>query len=182
MLMGFGHRVYKNYDPRATIVKKTAEEVFSIIGKEPLIDIAMELERIALSDEYFIKRKLYPNVDFYSGVIYRALGIPTEFFTVLFTIPRIAGWLAHWTEFLDDPENKIVRPRQIYKGYSKRDFTPMDKRDKKADYDLEYLIDTFDVRREVSIDYQKQSKKWGKIAWLNIFTFIKTFVSMIINI
>ena len=111
MLMGFGHRVYKNYDPRATIVKKIAMEVFEIVGKEPMIDIAMELERIALSDEYFIKRKLYPNVDFYSGVIYRALGIPTEFFTVLFTLPRIAGWLAHWNEFLDDPENKIVRPR-----------------------------------------------------------------------
>ena len=111
MLMGFGHRVYKNYDPRAVIVKKTAEEVFEIVDKEPLIEIAMELERIALSDEYFIKRKLYPNVDFYSGVIYKALGIPTEFFTVLFCLPRIAGWLAHWNEFLDDPENKIVRPR-----------------------------------------------------------------------
>ena len=156
MLMGFGHRVYKNYDPRAKIVKKVAHEVFDIVGKEPLIDIAMELEKIALSDEYFIKRKLYPNVDFYSGVIYRALGIPTEFFTVLFTLPRIAGWLAHWNEFLDDPENKIVRPRQIYKGYTRRDFVSMEKREKKADYELEYLIDSFDVRREAAISQGKK--------------------------
>lgn len=159
MLMGFGHRVYKNYDPRAKIVKRTAEEVFSIVGKEPLIDIAMELERIALSDEYFIKRQLYPNVDFYSGVIYRALGIPTEMFTVLFTIPRISGWLAHWYEFLDDPENKIVRPRQIYKGYSKRDFVGVDKRDGKANYELDYIIDPMDSRREASLSYQKQQDK-----------------------
>lgn len=159
MLMGFGHRVYKSYDPRAKIVKRTAEEVFQIVGKEPLIEIAMELERIALSDEYFIKKKLYPNVDFYSGVIYRALGIPTEFFTVLFTLPRIAGWMSHWTEFLDDPENKIVRPRQIYKGYDKRDYIPMEQREKKADYELEFVIDSFDIRREVSYDYQKQQKK-----------------------
>ena len=111
VLMGFGHRVYKNYDPRAKIVKQISEEVFSIVGKEPLVDIAMQLEKIALTDEYFIKRKLYPNVDFYSGVIYKALGIPTEMFTILFTLPRLAGWLAHWWEFLDDPHNKIVRPR-----------------------------------------------------------------------
>jgi citrate synthase len=111
VLMGFGHRVYKNYDPRAKIVRTIAEDVFSIVGKEPLVDIAMELERIALTDEYFIQRKLYPNVDFYSGVIYKALGIPTEMFTILFTLPRLAGWLAHWYEFLDDPHNKIVRPR-----------------------------------------------------------------------
>jgi len=124
-----------------------------------MIEIAMELERIALSDEYFIKRKLYPNVDFYSGVIYKALGIPTEFFTVLFAIPRIAGWLAHWNEFLDDPENKIVRPRQIYKGYAKRDYQSIDNRDKKADYDLEYLIDSYDLRREASYSYQKNQKK-----------------------
>ena len=151
MLMGFGHRVYKNYDPRAKIVKRIAEDVFSVVGKEPMIDIAMELERIALSDEYFVKRKLYPNVDFYSGVIYRALGIPTEFFTVLFTLPRIAGWLAHWTEFLDDPDNKIVRPRQIYKGYTTRNFVPMESREKKADYDLEYQIESYDVRREAAL-------------------------------
>lgn len=111
VLMGFGHRVYKNYDPRAKIVREIADDVFSIVGKEPLVDIAMELEKIALTDEYFIKRKLYPNVDFYSGVIYKALGIPTEMFTILFTLPRLAGWLAHWYEFLDDPHNKIVRPR-----------------------------------------------------------------------
>lgn len=158
MLMGFGHRVYKNYDPRAKIVKRTAEEVFQIVGKEPMIEIAMELEKIALSDEYFIKRKLYPNVDFYSGVIYKALGIPTEFFTVLFTIPRIAGWLAHWYEFLDDPENKIVRPRQIYKGYAKRDYVPQDKRDQKVEYDLEYQIENYDLRREHSKEYQKNKK------------------------
>lgn len=141
MLMGFGHRVYKSYDPRAKIIKRTAEEVFAIVGKEPILEVAMELERIALSDEFFIKRQLYPNVDFYSGIIYKALGIPTDFFTVMFTIPRIAGWLAHWTEFLDDPDNKIVRPRQIYKGYDKRDYVATEKRENKADYELEYNID-----------------------------------------
>lgn len=124
-----------------------------------MIEIAMELERIALSDEFFIKRKLYPNVDFYSGVIYKALGIPTEFFTVLFTIPRIAGWLAHWYEFLDDPENKIVRPRQIYKGYTKRDYVPSEKRDQKVEYDLQYVIDSYDLRREHSRQYQHALKK-----------------------
>jgi citrate synthase len=125
-LMGFGHRVYKNFDPRAALVRKLADEVFGIVGREPMIDIAMELERIALSDEYFISRKLYPNVDFYSGVIYKALGIPTEMFTIMFTLPRLAGWLAHWDEFVEDPVNNIVRPRQIYKGYTKRDFVPME--------------------------------------------------------
>ena len=160
--MGFGHRVYRNYDPRAKIVKATAEDVFQLVGKEPLVEIAMELEKIALSDEYFIKRKLYPNVDFYSGVIYKALGIPTEFFTVLFAVPRIAGWLAHWTEFLDDPENKIVRPRQIYKGYRTRDYVDIEKRDKKAEYDLKYNIEPYDLRREVSYEYQKQEKKAHK--------------------
>lgn len=159
MLMGFGHRVYKNYDPRAKIVKQTAEEVFSIVGKEPMIEIAMELERIALSDEYFIKRKLYPNVDFYSGVIYKALGIPTDMFTVLFTLPRIAGWLAHWSEFIDDPVNNIVRPRQIYKGYTKRDYVASDKRQQQAEYDLQYNIETHDIRREVSYEHAKATKK-----------------------
>jgi citrate synthase len=129
-LMGFGHRVYKNYDPRATIVRKVADDVFEVLGKEPLIEIAMELERIALSDKYFVDRKLYPNVDFYSGLIYKAMGFPTDFFPILFTIPRIAGWLAHWNEFLDDSDNKIVRPRQIYKGYKRRDYVPVDKRPK----------------------------------------------------
>jgi len=111
LLFGFGHRVYKNYDPRARIVKKLAEEVFDVVGKEPLIELAMELENYALNDKYFQDRKLYPNVDFYTGVIYKAMGFPTDMFPVLFTLPRVAGWIAHWIEFLDDPENKIVRPR-----------------------------------------------------------------------
>jgi len=102
--------------------------VFKVVGKEPLIEVAMELERIARSDKYFIDKKLYPNVDFYSGVIYKAMGFPSDFFPVLFTIPRIAGWLSHWNEFLDDPENKIIRPRQIYKGHGTRDYIPIDKR------------------------------------------------------
>ena len=128
LLYGFGHRVYKNYDPRAKIVKKIAEEVFEITGKEELIEIAVELERIALSDPYFIERKLYPNVDFYSGIIYKAMGFPTDMFPVLFMIPRVVGWLAHWNEFLDDPENKIVRPRQHYVGHNTRDYVPVEKR------------------------------------------------------
>jgi len=160
--MGFGHRVYKNYDPRATIVRSIANDVFSIVGKEPLVDIAMELERIALTDEYFIKRKLYPNVDFYSGVIYKALGIPTEMFTILFTLPRLAGWLAHWYEFIDDPHNKIVRPRQIYKGYKRRNFEDMTQRTKRVDQDLNYNVETTDVRREASLDFIKQEKKLAK--------------------
>jgi len=127
-LMGFGHRIYKNYDPRAKIIKQTAEEVFEVTGRNPLLDIAVELERIALEDEYFIKRKLYPNVDFYSGIIYQAMGIPTDAFTVLFAIPRTAGWLAQWQELLLDPEQKIARPRQVYVGEDKRDFVPMEKR------------------------------------------------------
>merc|ERR1719244_325202 len=124
-LMGFGHRVYKNYDPRAKIVRKVADKVFNILGREPLIEVAEALEKAALSDPYFIKRKLYPNVDFYSGLIYKALGFPTDFFPVLFSIPRTVGWLAHWNEFLDDPENRIVRPRQVYKGSGSRQFVPM---------------------------------------------------------
>ncbi|MBM2846620.1 MAG: citrate synthase [Bacteroidetes bacterium] len=127
-LMGFGHRIYKNYDPRAKIIKQTAEEVFEVTGRNPLLDIAVELERIALDDEYFIKRKLYPNVDFYSGIIYQAMGIPTDAFTVLFAIPRTAGWLAQWQELLLDPEQKIARPRQVYLGEDKRDFVPIEKR------------------------------------------------------
>ena len=120
-LMGFGHRVYKNYDPRAKVIKRLAEEVFEVTGRNPLLDIAIELERIALQDDYFIKRKLYPNVDFYSGLIYQAMGFPTDFFTVLFAIPRTSGWLAQWCEMLDDSEQKIARPRQIYTGSGKRD-------------------------------------------------------------
>lgn len=124
-LMGFGHRIYKNYDPRAKIIKQTAEKVFEVTGRNPLIDIAIELERIALQDEYFIKRKLYPNVDFYSGIIYQAMGFPIEFFTVLFAIPRTVGWLAQWLEMITDPEQKIARPRQVYIGSNERNYIPM---------------------------------------------------------
>lgn len=127
-LMGFGHRVYKNYDPRATLIKGLADQVFSVTGKNYLLDIAVELERIALEDDYFIKRKLYPNVDFYSGLIYEAMGFPTDFFTVLFAIPRTIGWLAQWCEMLEDNEQKIARPRQIYTGIETRDFIPMSQR------------------------------------------------------
>jgi citrate synthase len=127
-LMGFGHRVYKNYDPRAKIIKRLADEVFDAIGKNPLIDIAVELERIALSDDYFVKRKLYPNVDFYSGLIYQAMGLPMDIYTVLFAIGRTPGWLAQWEELLTDPEQKIARPRQVYLGYQKRAFVPIDRR------------------------------------------------------
>jgi citrate synthase len=124
-LMGFGHRVYKNYDPRATIVKQTAYQVFEVTGKNPLLDIALKLEEVALSDPYFIDRKLYPNVDFYSGLIYQAMGFPVEMFTVLFAIPRMSGWLAHWQELLNDPAQKISRPRQWYDGPGERDYTPI---------------------------------------------------------
>jgi citrate synthase len=127
-LMGFGHRVYKNYDPRAKIIKWTAEQVFQVTGRNPKLDIALELERIALEDDYFVKRKLYPNVDFYSGIMYQAMGFPPEMFTVLFAIPRTAGWLAQWQELITDPEQKITRPRQIYTGLEKREFVPMEKR------------------------------------------------------
>jgi citrate synthase len=127
-LMGFGHRIYKNYDPRAKIIKETADQVFEVTGRNPQLDIALELERIALQDEYFIKRKLYPNVDFYSGIIYQAMGFPTDAFTVLFAIPRTSGWIAQWQELLLDPEQKIARPRQVYLGAPKRDFAPMERR------------------------------------------------------
>ncbi|MFY9552031.1 MAG: citrate synthase [Thermoanaerobaculia bacterium] len=127
-LMGFGHRVYKNFDPRAKIIKRMAEEVFQVTGRNPLLDLALELERIALQDDYFVKRKLYPNVDFYSGLIYQALGIPTAAFTVLFAIPRTSGWLAQWEELLEDPEEKIARPRQVYLGEGERPFVPMETR------------------------------------------------------
>ena len=127
-LMGFGHRVYKNYDPRAKIIKKAVDEVFEVTGTNPLLDIAIELEKIALEDEYFIDRKLYPNVDFYSGLIYEALGMPMEMFPVLFAIGRTSGWIAQWLEMIDDQEQKIARPRQIYTGSRGRDYVPMDKR------------------------------------------------------
>src|SRR5881396_4358621 len=127
-LMGFGHRVYKSYDPRAKVVKRIADLVFDVTGKNPLLEIALELERIALQDDYFVSRKLYPNVDFYSGLIYQAMGLPTEMFPVLFAIPRTAGWIAQWQEMLLDPEQKIARPRQIYRGPAQRDYVPREKR------------------------------------------------------
>jgi citrate synthase len=128
-LMGFGHRVYKNYDPRAKIIKQVADEVFEVTGRNPLLDIALELERIALEDEYFVKRKLYPNVDFYSGIIYQAMGLPVDIFPVLFAIPRTSGWLAQWLELLGDPEQKIARPRQVYTGADERPYEPMEQRE-----------------------------------------------------
>ena len=127
-LMGFGHRVYKNYDPRATIIKKTAYDVFEVTGKNPLLDIALKLEEVALGDPYFVDRKLYPNVDFYSGLIYQAMDFPVDMFTVLFAIPRTAGWLAHWQELLADGDQRISRPRQWYVGPEERDYTPMSAR------------------------------------------------------
>src|ERR1041385_4611817 len=127
-LMGFGHRVYKNYDPRAKIIKRIAEQVFEVTGKNPLIDIAVELERIALEDEYFVKRKLYPNVDFYSGLIYQAMGFPLAMFPVLFAIPRTSGWMAQWAEMVRDEEQRIARPRQLYLGEGERHYTPIESR------------------------------------------------------
>jgi citrate synthase len=127
-LMGFGHRVYKNFDPRAKIIKKAVDEVFEVTGKNPLLQIATELEQIALNDDYFVSRKLYPNVDFYSGLIYEALGMPVEMFPVLFAIGRTSGWIAQWLEMIDDDEQKIARPRQIYTGERGLDYTPIDQR------------------------------------------------------
>jgi len=127
-LMGFGHRVYKNYDPRAKIIKQVADEVFTVTGTNPLLEIALELERIALQDDYFVSRHLYPNVDFYSGIIYQAMGFPVEMFPVLFAIPRTSGWLAQWEEQIQDKEQKIVRPRQLYDGATARDYLPLDRR------------------------------------------------------
>jgi citrate synthase len=124
-LMGFGHRVYKNYDPRAKIIKKLADAVFEVTGRNPLLDIALELERIALEDEYFLKRKLYPNVDFYSGLIYQAMGFPVDMFPVLFAIGRMSGWLAQWEEMVEDKEQKIARPRQVYLGADRRRVVPL---------------------------------------------------------
>jgi citrate synthase len=127
-LMGFGHRIYKNYDPRARIIKQIAHEVFEVTGRNPILDIALELERIALEDDYFIQRKLYPNVDFYSGIIYQAMRFPVDMFPVLFAIPRTSGWLAQWEEMLLDSEQKIARPRQIYLGSEERDYVTIEKR------------------------------------------------------
>ena len=126
-LQGFGHRVYKNFDPRASIIKRTADEVFKVTGKNPLLDVALKLEEVALQDDYFVSRKLYPNVDFYSGLIYQAMGFPSEMFTVLFAIPRTAGWLAHYRELLDQ-DQKIARPRQLYVGPAERTYVPIDQR------------------------------------------------------
>lgn len=128
-LMGFGHRVYKNYDPRARIIKEVAADVFEVTGRNPLLDIALELERIALEDDYFVSRRLYPNVDFYSGIIYQAMGLPTSMFPVMFAIPRTVGWLAQWQELLADSEQAIARPRQIYTGSGEREFVPLEERD-----------------------------------------------------
>jgi len=127
-LMGFGHRIYKNYDPRARIIKSIADEVFDVMGRNPLLDIALEVERIALQDEYFVSRKLYPNVDFYTGLIYQSMGFPVTMFPVLFAIPRTSGWIAQWEEMLLDPEQKIARPRQVYIGYQNRPYVVMDQR------------------------------------------------------
>jgi citrate synthase len=127
-LMGFGHRIYRAYDPRASIIKRTADEVFEVTGRNPLLDIALELERIALEEDYFIERNLYPNVDFYSGIIYQSIGFPVEMFPVLFAIPRAAGWLAHWEEMVTDKEQRIARPLQVYTGPDVRDFVPMSDR------------------------------------------------------
>jgi len=127
-LMGFGHRVYKSYDPRAKLVKKIANDVLAETGIDPKLAIALELEKIALSDDYFIARKLYPNVDFYSGIIYKAMGYPTDFFTVLFALGRLPGWLAQWEEMITDKEQKIARPRQVYTGPARRPYVPIGKR------------------------------------------------------
>jgi citrate synthase len=127
-LMGFGHRVYKNYDPRAQIIKKACEDVFEVTGKNPLLEIATELEKIALEDEYFTSRKLYPNVDFYSGLIYEAMGLPVAMFPVMFAIGRTSGWIAQWLEMVQDSEQKIARPRQIYTGDRQRDYVGLEQR------------------------------------------------------
>ena len=128
-LSGFGHRVYKNYDPRARILKDACDDVLTELGRrDHLLDIALELEKVALSDEYFIERKLYPNVDFYTGLIYRAMGFPTRMFTVLFALGRLPGWIAHWREMMTDPATKIGRPRQVYTGLSERPYVPIDRR------------------------------------------------------
>ena len=139
LLQGFGHRVYKNYDPRAKIIKRTADEVFEVTGKNPLLDIALKLEEVALSDEYFTSRRLYPNVDFYSGLIYQAMGFPIEMFPVLFAIPRISGWLSHWQELIVQ-DTRIARPRQLYTGADEREYTPIHLRADVADTVLPHSI------------------------------------------
>ena len=148
--MGFGHRVYKNYDPRAKIIKQIADEVFEVVGKEPLVELAKALEEVALKDPYFVQKKLYPNVDFYTGVIYKALGFPTDMFPVLFAIPRVVGWLAHWNEFINDPEYKIVRPRQNYVGHRNAKYEEAENR-QHVDVDLETFTSAVSKRREKSL-------------------------------
>lgn len=150
LLMGFGHRIYRNYDPRAKIIRSIAYEVFSIMGDEPLIDVAIELEKQARQDDYFVSRKLYPNVDFYSGLIYRAMGFPTDMFPVLFAIPRTVGWLAHWVEQINDPESKIARPRQLYVGHDKREYIPLDKRSNTLSNEVVLNSSSFSKRRSVA--------------------------------
>lgn len=149
-LMGFGHRVYKSYDPRAKIAKKIADEVFAAVGKEPMIEIAIELERVALSDPYFIERKLYPNVDFYTGLVYRSMGFPTDMFPVLFCIPRAAGWLAHWIELLDDPATHIYRPRQVYLGYDRRPYVETKNRKELETRPVDAYVSPMSRRRDVN--------------------------------
>ncbi|PKA54600.1 Citrate synthase, glyoxysomal [Apostasia shenzhenica] len=146
-MSGFGHRVYKNYDPRAKVIRKLAEEVFSVVGQDPLIEVAVALEKAALSDEYFIRRKLYPNVDFYSGLIYRAMGFPTEFFPVLFAIPRMAGYLSHWRESLDDPDTKFIRPQQVYTGFWLRHYQPLDERVDSAETEKPWQVSISNATR-----------------------------------
>jgi len=148
-LMGFGHRIYKNYDPRAAILKDLTDKVFASLGREPLMEVAEALEKAALADDYFISRKLFPNVDFYSGLVYRAMGFPTDMFPVLFTIPRAAGWLAHWVESLDDPDTKIARPRQVYIGKLEREYVALDKRGGINDRDIECNQSLFSKRRSI---------------------------------
>jgi len=148
-LMGFGHRIYKNYDPRAAILKDLTDKVFASLGREPLMEVAEALEKAALADDYFISRKLFPNVDFYSGLVYRAMGFPTDMFPVLFTIPRAAGWLAHWVESLDDPDTKIARPRQVYIGKAEREYVALDKRGGINDRDIECNQSLFSKRRSI---------------------------------
>ena len=163
-LMGMGHRVYRAYDPRARIVKKIAEEVFEITGRETLIEKAMELESKALKDDYFVSRSLYPNVDFYSGLIYKAMGFPTDMFPILFAIPRIAGWLAHWSEFLDDPDNKIYRPFQVYKGKDVAEYVPVENRGANG-LDAKTLLvkrSAFSRRRDAALS---QVKRGGDYEW-----------------
>jgi citrate synthase len=148
-LMGFGHRVYKSYDPRAKIARSVADEVFAVLEKEPLIEVAIELEKQALSDPYFKERSLYPNVDFYTGVVYRAMGFPTDMFPVLFTIPRAAGWLAHWLEGLDDPDTKIYRPRQVFLGEPERSYLQVHRRTEPKVRDIRASVSQMSKRRTV---------------------------------